>query len=114
MGAPVDLACIVATGVAARVARGQRRADPLALSSCLMFALALVLWFAVVAPANAVLATWTPGPIPPEFDVVRARWERGHITIALVKLLAFAVLAVAAVRPGEPGRIVGRGAGGWR
>jgi len=53
----------------------------------------------VVNTANSVLATWTPGPIAADFEAVRRQWEFGHITIAGVKLVAFALLALACVWP---------------
>lgn len=109
-GAPVEIGCIVATGAAAWMVKGRWEVFVPALASCLLYALALALWFAVVARANAVLATWTPGPIPADFEAVRTRWEGGHIAIAVVKLVAFALLAVAAVRSG--GGIDTRGGGG--
>lgn len=101
VGAPVEVACIVATAFAAWTVRRRRKVFLPALGACLLFALALLVWFAVVAPANAVLATWTPGPIPAGFDAVRTRWEGGHIAIACVKLVAFALLAIAAANVGR-------------
>ncbi len=61
----------------------------------MLFAISLAVWLAVVAPANAELATWTRGPIPGDFASVRDRWESGHIAMAVIKLagLAAGVLA---------------------
>jgi hypothetical protein len=59
-----------------------------------------------VAPANAVLATWQPGPIPPDFAAIRDRWETGHMAVAALKLLGFMATALAVVasgrRPDQP------------
>jgi hypothetical protein len=56
-------------------------------------------WFAWVAPANAVLATWSPGPIPEDFQAVRNRWETGHMAVAGLKLAGFVATALAVVLP---------------
>jgi hypothetical protein len=49
----------------------------------------------LVAPANAVLATWQTGPIPADFDVFRKRWETGHMIVAAFKLCGFVLLRLA-------------------
>src|SRR5262249_56784163 len=51
------------------------------------YALALLLWFALVSPANHVLATWTPGPIPADFEAIRWRWEIGHMAVASAQVV---------------------------
>ena len=45
-----------------------------------------------VASANHMLATWTPGPVPADFDALRRQWEFGRLTIAGVKLIGFTLL----------------------
>jgi hypothetical protein len=69
----------------------------LALGAAALYALALIAWFLIVSPANAVLATWTSGPIPNNFDAIRWQWEVGHITVAGLKFLGFVSLASALV-----------------
>lgn len=59
-------------------------------------------WFAIVAPANAELATWQAGPIPEDFDAVRLRWEIGHMAVAAAKALGFAFLSIALLSPRLP------------
>ena len=49
----------------------------------------------LVAPANAVLATWQTGPIPADFDVFRMRWETGHMIVAAFNLCGFVLLRLA-------------------
>ena len=49
----------------------------------------------LVAPANAVLATWLAGPVPTDFDAIRWRWESGHMVVAGLKVLAFTAICVA-------------------
>ena len=97
VGAPLDLSAIVLPAVLAFLLRGQRRAMWLAFATAALFALGLALWATIVAPANAVLATWTPGPIPDDFEAIRDRWEYGHMCVAAAKGLGVAILAAALV-----------------
>ena len=94
IGAPIDILAILVPAGLTFLLRGTRPQFALALAATLTFALGLVIWFTVVATANSVLATWTPGPIVPEFEAIRRQWELGHLTIAAVKLIAFALLAL--------------------
>jgi hypothetical protein len=66
-----------------------------ALAGAILFGLALLSWLAIVAPMNGVLATWTAGPVPANFDAVRNRWEAGHIVVAARKAIGFACVALA-------------------
>jgi hypothetical protein len=108
IGGPLDVAAILATALLAYVLRRERSGFRLALAGCLLFASSLAVWFAWVAPANTVLATWTPGPIPDDFEAVRTRWETGHMAVAGLKLLGFMAMALAIVPlhrgslPGKP------------
>ena len=102
IGAPIDILAILVPAGLTMLLRGKRPQFTLALAATLCFALGLALWFTIVATANNVLATWTPGPIPADFDAVRRQWEFGHLTIAGVKLTAFALLAMACAWPEAP------------
>lgn len=96
VAAPIDVAAILATAVLALNLRGERWA----MAAALLFLAALLAWFALVAPANAVLATWLPGPIPPGFDAVRLRWESGHAAVATLKLMGYLALCQSVLRRG--------------
>ena len=87
------VAAVLCPGVLAWLLYGDRPASMLALAATVLFALALATWFAWVNPANAVLATWQPGPVPADFDAVRLRWETGHMAVAAIKLVGFVCLA---------------------
>jgi hypothetical protein len=69
--------------------RGQATAFRFVLVATLLYAAALALWFGLVKPANDILATWTPGPIPENFEAVRLRWETGHMAVTVAKALGF-------------------------
>jgi hypothetical protein len=108
IGGPLDVATILATALLAYRLRGERPGFRLALAGFLLFALGLAVWFTWVAPANGILATWTPGLIPENFYAVRNRWETGHMAVAGLKLLGFMATALAIVPlhrgflPGKP------------
>jgi hypothetical protein len=95
IGGPLELATIAATAWFAWTLRGQG-GFRIAAAACAAFLAALVAWLMLVAPANAILATWTPGPVPPGAEEVRLTWETGHITAAAIKLAGFVMLALAA------------------
>lgn len=102
VGAPLDIAAILVAGWLAFLLRGERHAFHFALAGALLLACGLAAWLAVVAPVNSVLATWRPGPIPEDFDAVRARWETGHMIVAAAKALGFVALSVALLSPRRP------------
>ena len=70
----------------------------MAAAASLAFLLALVAWFAMVAPANAILATWGDARLPTDADAVRWQWESGHVVRAAFKLGGIAMLALAVAR----------------
>jgi hypothetical protein len=106
VGAPLDVTAILLPAVLAFLVRRDSAAFMAAAGAALFYALALLLWFLVVAPANAVLATWVPGPIPADFAAVQWRWETGHMAVASAKLVGFALLALSLLLVGR-GRTAG-------
>jgi hypothetical protein len=93
IGAPLDVGAIVVPAILAFLLRKQKRAFRLALAGALLYAAALATWFLWVAPANAVLATWTRGPVPADFAAIRDRWETGHMAVTVWKTIGFVSLA---------------------
>lgn len=102
VGAPVDVAAILVPALLAYRLRADRPKFGLAVTATVLFGLAVTVWASWVAPANAVLATWTPGPLPEDFDEVQARWESGHLVVAALKLLGFMALSLAVALRGRP------------
>ncbi|MGN6773593.1 MAG: DUF1772 domain-containing protein [Rhizobiaceae bacterium] len=92
VGAPLDVGVIIVLAVLTWLLRRQRRSFHYALAATVLYAAALATWFAWVAPANAVLATWTEGPVPADFAAVRDRWETGHMAVAAWKFAGFIAL----------------------
>jgi hypothetical protein len=97
VGAPLDLSAIACPAILAFMLRRDRTALYFAVAATLLYAAALAAWFTLVAPANAELATWTPGPVPQNFDAIRLRWETGHMAVAAIKLIGFVMVALALV-----------------
>ncbi|MCZ4089152.1 DUF1772 domain-containing protein [Sinorhizobium psoraleae] len=104
IGGPLDVAAILMAGLLTCLLARERPAFWFALTGTCLLALGLMAWFTVVAPANAVLASWTPGPIPADFASIRLRWETGHMVVAAAKLLAFASISMAVLAPRLPAR----------
>jgi hypothetical protein len=100
VGAPLDMAAILAPAIMAFAVRDDPRSCLLFVAAAAFYAVALALWFGLVAPANAVLATWTPGPIPADFRAVQWRWETGHMAVAAAKLVGFVFAALALIAIG--------------
>lgn len=96
IGAPMDVAAIIAAIALAYLLHDRKPTFWLAVAGAICLAAGLAAWFGLVAPANAVLATWKPGPIPPDFDIIRTRWETGHMAVAALKLGGFVLLSLAA------------------
>jgi hypothetical protein len=97
VGAPLDLSAIALPAILAFMLRHDRPAFYFAVAAALVYAAALAAWFLLVAPANAELATWVPGPIPENFDAIRLRWETGHMAVAAIKLVGFVMVALTLV-----------------
>jgi hypothetical protein len=105
VGAPMDLAAIAFPAVLALMLRDDRLAFRFAVAAAILYAGALAAWFALVAPANNVLSTWTPGPVADDFEAIRWRWETGHMVVATVKLAGFASLVFSLLWIGRPSRL---------
>jgi hypothetical protein len=76
VGGPLDVTTILAACFLSYLLANERPAFWFALAGAAFFAGGLAAWFTLVAPANAILATWKPGLIPPDFEAVRLRWRR--------------------------------------
>lgn len=86
MGGPLDVGAILAGAILVYLLRRERTPFRLAVAATVLFAVSLAVWLSVVAPVNAELATWKPGPVPENFEALRNRWETGHIVMTGIKL----------------------------
>jgi uncharacterized paraquat-inducible protein A len=104
VGAPLDVAAILASLWLTWTMRHEQPTFHLALIGFVLLAVALAVWFARVSPANTVLATWHSGAIPADFDAVRWRWESGHMMVATLKALGLLAICLAVLGPRRPAR----------
>lgn len=93
LGTLLQAAALIGLIVLAAIER-RHRAIGFALTSmaALLYGAGLVLWWLLVYPANAELATWVNGPVPDNCTVWRARWEWGQAANGVAQLLGFAAL----------------------
>ena len=103
VGAPLDVGSILLGAAMAVVLRHRRPAFGLVLAATVCYAVSLATWLAVVAPMNAVLAQWEPGPVPETFEAVRNRWEAGHIAITAIKFAGLCCVIAGALSLGRQG-----------
>ena len=101
VGAPLDIGSILLGAILTFVIRHKRPAFWLAMAATILYATSLATWFAVVAPMNAILAQWEPGPIPDNFEAVRNRWEAGHIVISAVKVVGLSCMIAGVLSIGQ-------------
>lgn len=107
LGAVTEIGAILAAWVL--VVALWRRGQPgrgWALAGALLASFAFFgLWIGMIAPTNAILATWTPATMPADWVRWRDSWELWHAVIAGVKALAFGALILGVLsRSPEIGR----------
>ena len=92
LGAVIDLAAIAAAFVVAYLSRRRGRVFHLSLAAAGLYLLALVLWVAIVLPANFELARWLGGSVPADWADTRLRWESGHAIGTALQFAGFCAL----------------------
>lgn len=91
-GAAIDVLAIIASALLAFVVRNRHPSFQLTVVGSAFMAAGLAIWFGFVAPVNAIMATWSPGPIPENFASVRDQWEYSHAIIAVMKFIGMTAL----------------------
>jgi hypothetical protein len=104
VGGPIDIGAVVLGAILAFVLRREKVPFRWALAAAILFAASLAVWLSVVAPANAVLATWAPGPVPENFEAVRDRWESGHVAMTAIKFCGLTAAVLAGLTAGRTRR----------
>ncbi|MGF1621339.1 MAG: DUF1772 domain-containing protein [Rhodomicrobiaceae bacterium] len=95
--API-FAAILANGALFLAARRRHPLSAwLALGSCVLIAVSLVIFFIWVFPANQATQNWTMQP--ENWEILRQQWEYGHAVNAIIVFAAFLLTALAASLP---------------
>ncbi|MGH7503773.1 MAG: DUF1772 domain-containing protein, partial [Longimicrobiales bacterium] len=92
VGAVIDVAAWVTAVALAFLVRQRLPAFWWTVLGAALMVVAHAAWWALVAPANAIMAGWSPEGIPLDFIEVRNQWEYTHATIALLKILGLCAL----------------------
>lgn len=92
VGAPAELGAVLCLGVLCFLVRRRRRSFWLTLTAAICVTAGLVVWFAVVSPANRDMAQWTALPLPDTWLNTRRHWEFGHAASAVLDLIGFGSL----------------------
>jgi len=99
---------VIVSAVLAVLVRRRWPAFALTLGAAVALAAALGVWGALVYPVNQRWAELPPGALPPDWQVLRARWEYGHVVHAVLLLLGFAALVTSVLVDTVPWRATGR------
>src|SRR5262249_32931997 len=100
---------IIVSAVLAVLLRRAGWAFALTFGAAVALAAALGAWGALVSPVNQRWAELSPGGLPPDWQVLRTRWEYGHVVHALLLLVGFAALVTSVLVDTLPWRATGRG-----
>lgn len=95
-GVPVVVKILLDGALAVRLRSSHRAAACGALVSAISITAGQVVLFLWVRPANVATANW--GIAPPNWQELRYTWEYGHMTIALLTLLAFCAISYSATK----------------
>ena len=106
VGAMISIAAILVLALNAYFVKEHGRPGYcLALLAALLFALAFVLWWVAVYPANVEITKWVNGPVPDDWTKWRARWEWGHAMISLVEFAGLAALVWSVLADSSPSAV---------
>ena len=98
----VLLGAIVADFYLAFLLRDQRPAFLLGLAGALCVAASLLVFFVWVFPANEATDNWVS--TPPNWQVLRQRWEYGHAAGAALIFTGFCLIVAATLSAGSQAR----------
>ena len=92
-GAIIDIVTVITLVLLAFLIHEHARPGfRLALAAAVLYAAALLSWWALVYPVNVELAKWVNGPVPGDWADWRALWEWGQAANGLAQLAGFAAL----------------------
>jgi hypothetical protein len=105
LGALVEAAAVVASGILAVLVRQRGRVFPPALAGFGFILTAHLMWWLIVFPVNEQLSAWYP-VLPANFKRLREIWEYANAVRAVLQIagLAAIVHSVLLELPAEPSR----------
>lgn len=94
---PFEVAAVVATWALAWM---RRRAPTFGrtLGAAVLLTVSFAVFFLVVQPVNAALATWTAATLPADWAAHRLQWELGHAARMVLAAAGLALLIQVALR----------------
>ena len=93
LGPVIEIGALIAVSILAYVVRQRRPAFPLTIVSVSMIVLALIVWFAIVLPANRQINLWlTTEALFPDWTRWRDQWQYGQSAIFVLHLIGFSAL----------------------
>jgi hypothetical protein len=106
-GPYIEIGAILGAGVLVFLVRGRRPAFTLTLLGAGCLVAGLVVYFAVIEPANATMKQWVLETPPAEWTRLRDQWEYGHTVHFVLHLagLAAMVLSVLLETPAVPATV---------
>jgi hypothetical protein len=92
VGAPAEMGAVLSLILLCVLVRRRGATFFLTLTATICVAAGLIVWFAVVAPANREMAHWTTVPLPNNWESTRRHWEFGHSVSAILDPIGFGAL----------------------
>lgn len=97
IGAFIEIGAVVAVIILALLRRRQKRSLWLTLVAAISVTLALIVFFAVVEPANEAMRSMAFEDVPASFSSWRLQWEYGQATRFALHLIGFVAVALTTV-----------------
>ncbi len=91
-GSAFEVGALLATLTLPFLVRKRGSSFGLSVVAAVLMALAHLVFWVRVDPANAEIAMMSAASLPPGWEAVRAQWEYGHAIRAVLEILALAVL----------------------
>ena len=99
IGAVIDVAVVPLTiALAYKLRRDPVRSRP-ALIAAICYSLALILWVALISPANSEMRSWALDNPPQDWMAMRDRWEYSHLARFAIQLTGLSALIIATLMP---------------
>jgi hypothetical protein len=102
VGTMIEIAALLATVLLAILVRGRGAPFVWSLVAVGLLLSAQVVWWLLVAPANAEIAVWRPDALPGDWQGWRDRWEQAQAARALLQATALGGLFLSVLLDARP------------